>query len=100
MHTDENVDGFTEDDLEHLRRCVELAKEALESGDRPFGSVLVDGAGTVRFEDFNRVVTRDATHHPELAIARWAAVNMSVDERAASRVYTSGEHCAMCSAAH
>ena len=27
----------------HLRRCVELAAEALEAGDMPFGSVLVDG---------------------------------------------------------
>ena len=28
-------------DLTHLRRCVLLAREALEAGDGPFGSVLV-----------------------------------------------------------
>ena len=28
-------------ELKHLRRCVELATEALEAGDEPFGSVLV-----------------------------------------------------------
>ena len=33
-------------------------------------------------------------------IARWAATNLTVDERAAATVYTSGEHCPMCSAAH
>src|SRR5690606_24208462 len=32
--------------------------------------------------------------------ARWAAANMSAEERAAATVYTSGEHCPMCAAAH
>ena len=40
-------------DLAHLRRCVQLARAALESGDEPFGSVLVDAEGRVRFEDSN-----------------------------------------------
>ncbi|MFL1431402.1 nucleoside deaminase, partial [Nocardiopsis sp. frass1] len=30
-----------ETDLRHLRRAVELAGEALDSGDEPFGSVRV-----------------------------------------------------------
>lgn len=84
----------------HLRRCVNLAQEALESGDEPFGSVLVDPAGTVRFEDRNRVKDGDATRHPEFAIARWAAEHLSPQERSACVVYTSGEHCPMCAAAH
>jgi tRNA(Arg) A34 adenosine deaminase TadA len=29
-------------DLRHLERCIELATEALEAGDEPFGSILVD----------------------------------------------------------
>ncbi|MFB7997289.1 nucleoside deaminase [Streptomyces sp. NPDC056002] len=87
-------------ELDHLRRCVELAAEALEAGDEPFGSVLVDGAGTVRAEDRNRVADGDATRHPEFELARWAAGNLSPQERAAATVYTSGEHCPMCSAAH
>lgn len=88
------------DDLKHLERCVELATQALEAGDEPFGSVLVDSVGRVRFEDHNRVASGDRTRHPEFALARWAAANMSPVERAASTVYTSGEHCPMCAAAH
>ncbi|MEE2048602.1 nucleoside deaminase, partial [Nocardiopsis tropica] len=38
--------------------------------------------------------------HPEFAIARWSTTRMTPAERAAATVYTSGEHCAMCSAAH
>ncbi len=84
----------------HLERCIELATEALDAGDEPFGSVLVDGDGRVRFEDTNHVAGGDATQHPEFAIARWAAEHMSPEERAAATVYTSGEHCPMCAAAH
>jgi len=91
---------ITETDLTHLRRCLELAREALDDGDEPFGSVLVDAAGTVRFEDRNRVEDGDETRHPELEIARWSASHLTPDERAAATVYTSGEHCPMCSAAH
>jgi len=54
----------------------------------------------VRFEDRNRVKDGDETRHPEFEIARWSANHLTPDERAASTVYTSGEHCPMCSAAH
>jgi tRNA(Arg) A34 adenosine deaminase TadA len=88
-------------DLPYLRRCVELATEAVEAGDFPFGSVLVAADGAVLAEDRNREVTAgDATRHPEFELARWAAANMTPAERAAATVYTSGEHCPMCAAAH
>jgi len=88
-------------DLPYLRRCVELATAAVEAGDFPFGSVLVAADGAVLAEDRNREVTAgDATRHPEFELARWAAANMTPPERAAATVYTSGEHCPMCAAAH
>ncbi|MFI2039038.1 nucleoside deaminase [Streptomyces bottropensis] len=89
-----------ESELVHLRRCVALATEALESGDEPFGSVLVGGDGTVLAEDHNRVAGGDRTRHPEFELARWSAARLTVEERAAATVYTSGEHCPMCAAAH
>ena len=87
-------------DLAHLRRCVELARAALDAGDEPFGSVLVDAEGQVRFEDSNHEASGDRTQHPEFAIARWAAQHLTPEQRAAATVYTSGEHCPMCAAAH
>ncbi|MCL3862364.1 nucleoside deaminase [Actinotalea sp. K2] len=87
-------------DLAHLRRCVELAGKALESGEEPFGSILVGPDGSVLAEDHNRTAAGDATRHPELALARWAATHLSPDERSGATVYTSGEHCPMCAAAH
>ena len=92
--------AISDDDLERLGRCVELARVALEDGDEPFGSILVDGDGVTRYEDRNRVKDGDHTRHPEFAIAHWAVANLSPTERASATVYTSGEHCPMCSAAH
>jgi tRNA(Arg) A34 adenosine deaminase TadA len=92
---------LTEADMAHLRRCVELAAEGLEAGDEPFGSVLVDGDGKALAEGRNRVVeTGDATQHPEIELARWAAQHLTLQQRQQATVYTSGEHCAMCAAAH
>lgn len=90
----------TASEFGHLRRCVDLAREALDDGDEPFGSILVDAEGTVRFEDRNRVKHGDQTRHPEFEIARWSATNLTAEERASSTVFTSGEHCPMCAAAH
>jgi tRNA(Arg) A34 adenosine deaminase TadA len=91
---------ISDDDLERLRRCVELAHTALDDGDEPFGSILVDADGATLYEDRNRVKDGDHTRHPEFAIARWAVENLTPDGRARATVYTSGEHCPMCAAAH
>ena len=93
--------GIAPEDLPHLRRCVELAAEATDAGDFPFGSVLVAGDGRVLAEERNRETSLgDATRHPEFELARWAAAHMTAAERTAATVFTSGEHCPMCSAAH
>ena len=92
--------AVTDQDIPHLQRCVELATEALQAGDEPFGSVLVSGDGAVLAEDRNRIAGGDRTRHPEFALARWAAEHLPEAERRAATVYTSGEHCPMCAAAH
>ncbi|WP_392972807.1 nucleoside deaminase [Streptomyces sp. LN245] len=90
-----------EAELPYLRRCVELAAEAVEAGDWPFGSVLVDADGKILAEERNREsTTGDPTAHPEFELARWAAAHLSPEARATATVYTSGEHCPMCAAAH
>lgn len=78
-----------------------LTLEATTKGDAPFGSVLVVEGEDVQHEDRNRTVTLgDATRHPEFELARWAAANLTAEQRGRATVYTSGEHCPMCSAAH
>ncbi|WP_442905139.1 nucleoside deaminase [Gordonia sp. MMO-8] len=91
---------LTPTDVAHLRRCVELAREAVDAGDEAFGSLLVNADGDIVFEDRNRVSGGDSTRHPELTLVEWAVANMTPEQRVASVTYTSGEHCAMCAAAH
>lgn len=91
---------ITEDDRQYLILAVEQAEQALAAGDEPFGSVLISAGGEVLFRDHNRVSGGDHTRHPEFEIARWAAAHLTPEERAAATVYTSGEHCPMCAAAH
>lgn len=98
MTDDSSALGST--DKIFLRAAVELARQAVAEGDEAFGSLLVDAAGETLFADRNRVSDGNATRHPELAIALWAVDNLTPQERRTSVVYTSGEHCPMCSAAH
>jgi tRNA(Arg) A34 adenosine deaminase TadA len=98
---EEQAGTVSDTDMVYLRRCVELAEEAVAAGDFPFGSVLVGRDGTVLAEDRNRETSMgDPTRHPEIELARWAAQHLSPADRAAATVYTSGEHCPMCAAAH
>ncbi|KAJ5611074.1 hypothetical protein N7510_007793 [Penicillium lagena] len=88
-------------DIGYLRRCVNLAREAVEAGDDPFGSVLVDATGKILREDRNRCNTEaDVTLHPEFTLAIWAQKHLTPADRATATVYTSGEHCPMCTSVH
>ena len=93
------VQQLKETDEKYLRRCLELAKESVEAGDEAFGSVLVTEDGKIIAEARNRV-NETILAHPEIDLAYWAAENLSEEERAKTTMYTTGEHCPMCSAAH
>ena len=87
-------------DQKYLKRCLELAKESVEAGDAAFGSVLVNEAEEIIAEARNRVNEKTVLAHPEIDLAYWAAENLSEEERQKATMYTTGEHCPMCSAAH
>jgi tRNA(Arg) A34 adenosine deaminase TadA len=87
----------SEDDERHLRRAIELSAAARETGDMPFGSLLVGPSAEVLAEDRNTVFTdRDITAHPELKLARWAGRELDPDVARATTMYTSCEPCPMC----
>jgi tRNA(Arg) A34 adenosine deaminase TadA len=90
----------TDVDLQHLRRCVELARAALEAGHGPFGAALVGANGRTLYEDHNRVTDRDQTLHAELGVVRWTVANVAPVHRVRATLYTSCEPCPMCAASH
>ena len=89
------------DELErHLRRAIDLARQARERGNHPFGALLVDGDGTVLLEAENTIRSdRDVTAHAETNLVRMASHKFPKEFLAHCTVYTSTEPCVMCTGA-
>jgi tRNA(adenine34) deaminase len=80
----------------HMRRCVELARQAIAGGDTPVGSLIVDGNGLVS-EGVEAVRARnDATAHAEMEALRTAFGRRRSRDLAGCTLYTSVEPCIMC----
>lgn len=81
----------------HMREALDLAENARERGDEPFGSVLVRD-DTIIMRESNHVRTEaDFRRHPELHLAYRAYRELSRTECRESALYTSAEPCPMCS---
>ena len=87
-------------DLEHLRTAIEVARQAREHGNHPFGAILVDNNDQVLLQAENSVVTgNDCTGHAETNLMRLATQHFPSEKLATCTLYTSTEPCAMCAGA-
>jgi tRNA(Arg) A34 adenosine deaminase TadA len=87
-------------DLDHLRTAIEIARQAREHGNHPFGALLVDEHDQVLLRVENTVVTgRDCTGHAETNLMRLASQHFPPEKLATCILYTSTEPCAMCAGA-
>jgi tRNA(Arg) A34 adenosine deaminase TadA len=84
-----------------LRRAFDVARQAREGGDHPFGSILADREGRVLMEQGNGYSAEggDRTAHAERLLASRAAKAYSLEELSGFTLYTSAEPCAMCAGA-
>jgi len=79
-----------------MRRCIELARQAVESGDAAVGSLIVDGDELVS-EGVESVRARhDATAHAEMKALRTAFARRRSRDLTGCTLYTSVEPCIMC----
>lgn len=91
---------MNEKDLEHLRTAIEIAQNARDHGNHPFGAILVDENNQVLLQAENSVVTdSDCTAHAETNLMRLASQHYSPEKLALCTLYTSTEPCAMCAGA-
>ena len=79
-----------------MRRCIELAGQAIASGDVPVGSLIVDADELVS-EGVEAVRARhDATAHAEMEALRTAFARRRSRDLTGCTMYTSVEPCVMC----
>ena len=87
------------DDLQAMRRSIELAREAVRYGNTPYGSVIVRD-GRVLAEGMNRVVMDgDPTARAETVAIRAACSALGTRDLSGATIYASGEPCWTCSSA-
>ena len=79
-----------------MKRCLELAQEALEAGDNPFGSVIVKD-GKVIAEARNTALLSDITDHAEIIAMRKAQKVLESSNLSECTLYSNCEPCPMCS---
>jgi tRNA(Arg) A34 adenosine deaminase TadA len=93
--------ALNEQDLQHLRRCIELSHRVRADGKHPFAAIVVDAHGKVVAEAGNDSLppAGDPTRHAELLAAAMAARSLGAEELAAATLYSSAEPCAMCAGA-
>jgi tRNA(Arg) A34 adenosine deaminase TadA len=83
-----------------MRRALDLARQARDHGNHPFGALLTDADGKVRLEAENTVVTEgDCTGHAETNLVRQACLDLDRDTLASATLYASTEPCVMCAGA-
>lgn len=88
------------DHLKYLLAANEVAKKARESGNTPFGAVLVDDKGNIIMEQGNAEGDlHDATAHAERMLASRASQKYSKDFLWKCTLYTTFEPCCMCTGA-
>lgn len=82
-----------------LRKAIEMAKQARERGNHPFGALMVvDGREVLTAE--NTVNTeRNPTAHAETNLVQKAIRELPPGKLARATLYTSCEPCAMCAGA-
>ena len=89
-----------EQDQQYIRRAIEVANQAREHGNHPFGAILVGPENQILLEAENTVVTdKDIIGHAETNLIRKGSAKYSPEYLENCTVYTSTEPCPMCAGA-
>lgn len=84
----------------YLKRCIEISEESRNSGNTPFGALLVDENGDILLEQQNVEITgHKATGHAETQLVEKASMLYDKAFLWKCTLYTTAEPCAMCAGA-
>lgn len=87
-------------DQYYIEKAIEVSRKARESGNTPFGCILVDPNGHILIEQGNIEITeKDCTGHAETALMRKASKLYTKEFLYKCSLYSTAEPCSMCSGA-
>jgi tRNA(Arg) A34 adenosine deaminase TadA len=82
-----------------MRTAIELARQALDDGDLPFGTVITLGDEVVAMARNRHVSDLDVTKHAELLAISEACQKLQSYDLSKCKIYVSSEPCTMCATA-
>lgn len=86
-----------EKDIHYLKRAIKISQDAFDSGNEPFGALLVDKNGKVLLEQHNAVgELKDHTAHDSLVLSSRASRKYDPDFLWECTLYSTIEPCFMC----
>lgn len=92
--------GFSEDDVAHMRRALQLAEHARDAEDEvPVGAVLVLDGEIVGLGWNRNITLHDPTAHAEIMAMRAAGEKLANYRMPGATLYVTLEPCAMCAMA-
>ena len=91
--------GMNDKDKELLRRTIEIAHEAMEKGNHPFGALLADRDGNILDEQGNAFTEGGSAYHAETLLLLRAAKKYSPEFLRECTLYSNFEPCCMCTGA-
>src|SRR3954465_15857101 len=80
-----------------MRKCIELALIAKQSGDSPVGAILVRDKEIIAEGVEGVKMYKEITHHAEIAAIRQATILLETQNLSDCIMYTTHEPCLMCS---
>lgn len=87
------------DEQDYLRAAIELARENVGRGGRPFGAVVVKDGAIIATGVNTILATNDPTAHAEMGAIRAASQATGSPDLSGCTVYASSHPCPMCMAA-
>lgn len=82
-----------------MREAIELAKQARDRGDHPFGAVIVHRNKVIAKGTSHEQTQHDVTKHAETQAVSLASKRLGTSALSECEVYASGEPCTMCASA-
>lgn len=86
-------------DEKYLSQAVNLARQAKEAGNFPFGAVIVKGDQVISTGQCLELTEHDVTKHAELIAVSKACSSLGTLDLSDCTLYASGEPCNMCASA-